>query len=330
MDMVLIIIASTVAFGVPLMLVALGGMFTERSGVINIALEGIMVFGGLFGTLFLRLMIGSAFIENSPHLVVFIGMLIAMVSGFFFSMFLAYASIHLKADQIIGGTALNIFAPAFAIMLTWAIQGQGMTDIVMPEIVAMNASSFGLNPETIPAWLNELLSRKMFLTTPFSIVILLMSFIVLYKTKFGLRLRSCGEHPSAADSVGVRVILMRYIGVGISGALAGLGGYAFVMASSNSTFTADVAGYGFLGLAVMIFANWRPFRIMFGALFFSLFKTISAIATQYSHIFPTFGLNKADNLYAMLPYIITIVVLAFTSQKSRAPKAEGMPYDPST
>lgn len=330
MDIILIIIANTVAFGVPLLLVALGGMFTERSGVINIALEGIMVFGGLFGTVFLRLMIGGDMIENSPQWVVFIGMLIAMASGFLFSMLLAYASIHLKADQIIGGTALNIFAPAFAIMVAWAIQGQGMTDIVMPEAVQMSAETFGLNPAAIPGWLNELLSRKMYLTTPVAFVILILSYIVMYKTKFGLRLRSCGEHPSAADSVGIKVIPMRYIGVGISGALAGLGGYAFVMASSNSTFTADVAGYGFLGLAVMIFANWKPFRILGGALFFSLFKTISAIATQYSHIFPTFGLNKPDNLYAMLPYVITIVVLAFTSQKSRAPKAEGIPYDPST
>jgi len=133
-----------------------------------------------------------------------------------------------------------------------------------------------------------------------------------------------------SDPNRIKVLKMRYIGVGISGFLAGIGGFAFVMASSNSTFTADVAGYGFLALAVMIFGNWKPIRILFAALFFSFFKTISALAVdaQLASFFPTFNLQSPENLYKMLPYLITLVVLAFTSKQSRAPKAEGIPYDP--
>ncbi|XMB73178.1 ABC transporter permease [Mycoplasmatota bacterium WC30] len=328
MEIIAIIIANTIAFGIPLLLVALAGMFSERSGVVNIALEGIMVFGSLFGAIFLSTsIVNSGLADSNPQLIVIIAMLISAIAGTLFSLLLAYASIKLKANQIISGTALNMFAPAFAIIIAWAIQGQGLTDIVLPEMVNID---WGLDPASVPLWVDTLLTKKMYITTPLSLVVLLVAFITLYKTKFGLRLRSCGEHPQAADSVGINVIRMRYIGVGISGFLAGIGGFAYVMASSNSTFTGDVAGYGFLALAVMIFGNWKPFKIFFAALFFSFFKTISALAVddQLARFFPTFNLQSPENLYRMLPYLITLVVLAFTSKKSRAPKAEGIPYDP--
>ncbi len=328
MEIIAIIIANTIAFGVPLLLVALAGMFSERSGTINIALEGIMVFGSLFGAIFLSTsIVNSGLAESSPQLVIFLAMLVSAIAGGLFSLLLAYASIKLKADQVISGTALNMFAPAFAIIIAWAIQGQGLTDIVLPEMVNID---WGIDPATVPVWLNTLLTKKMYITTPLSFLVLVAAFITLYKTKFGLRLRSCGEHPQAADSVGINVIRMRYVGVAISGFLAGIGGFAYVMASSNSTFTGDVAGYGFLALAVMIFGNWKPFKIFFAALFFSFFKTISALAVdaQLARFFPTFNLESPENLYKMLPYLITLVVLAFTSKQSRAPKAEGIPYDP--
>jgi ABC-type uncharacterized transport system permease subunit len=330
MDILAIIISSTIAYGVSLLLVALGGMFSERSGVVNIALEGTMIFGALFGSLFLSKMSHNDWAINNPQWATIVGMLIAAISGGAFSMLLAFASIKLKADQTIGGTALNIFAPAFAVIVAWAIQGQGLTDIVMPGFIDLSSASFGIDPATIPAWLDTLLSKKLYITTPISFAILIISYILLYKTKFGLRLRACGEHPQAADSVGIKVNRMRYIGVGISGILAGIGGYAYVMASSNSTFTANVAGYGFLALAVMIFGNWKPLSILGAAFFFSLFKTISALALDdsLSAILPTFNLTEPIYLYRMLPYIITMIVLAFTSKKSRAPKAEGIPYDP--
>jgi simple sugar transport system permease protein len=328
MDIIAIIIANTIAYGVPLLLGALAGMFSERSGIVNIALEGIMIFGSLFGAIFLTSGIASSqFAVNNPQLATILAMLISGVMGCAFSLLLAYAAIKLKADQIISGTALNIFAPAFAVILAWAIQGQGLTDIPLPRFVNLSFIPAGSD---FPNWINILLSKKMYITTPIAFVILIIAFITLYKTKFGLRLRACGEHPQAADSVGIKVLKMRYIGVAISGLLAGIGGFAFVLASSNSTFTAEVAGYGFLALAVMIFGNWKPFKILFASLFFSIFKTIGALSNdvQVSRFFPTFGLTNTDNLYKMLPYLLTLVVLAFTSKQSRAPKAEGVPYDP--
>lgn len=340
MDLLAIIIANTIAFGIPLLLGALAGMFSERSGIINIALEGIMVFGSLFGAVFLTskifdpdtLQTGrgltlamAKLAESNPQLMVLIAMLIAALMGCLFSLLLAYAAIKLKANQVISGTALNIFAPAFAIILAWAIQGQGLTDIPLPDFIDI---TWGLEQGNIPEWIYTLLTKKMYLTTPIAFVILIIAYITLYKTKFGLRLRACGEHPQAADSVGIKVLKMRYIGVAISGILAGIGGFAFVMASSDSIFTGQVAGYGFLALAVMIFGNWKPWRILFAAIFFSFFKTISALTAELSSVLPTFNLNNVDNLYKMLPYLITLLLLAFTSKQSRAPKAEGIPYDP--
>jgi simple sugar transport system permease protein len=328
MDFIALILSSTIAYGVSLLLVALGGMFSERSGIINIALEGIMIFGGMFGSIFLSLVASSSFAQNAPQLAVLIGMLIAAVSGGLLSMLLGYAAIRLKADQTISGTALNIFAPAFAVVLVWAIQGQGLTDIPLPRFINLNAASFGIDAASLPTWLNTLFFKKMFLTIPVAFLILVASAIVLYKTPFGLRLRACGEHPQAADSVGVNVKKMRYSGVIISGVLSGIGGYAFVMVSSNSTFTANVAGYGFLALAVMIFGNWKPISIMGAAFFFAFFKTVSALALDERMAFlPKFGLANPEYLYNILPYVITMLVLAFTSKKSRAPKAEGIPYD---
>ena len=152
---------------------------------------------------------------------------------------------------------------------------------------------------------------------------LAVSAVVLYKTRFGLRLRACGEHPQAADSVGVNVYRMRYAGVAISGALAGVGGLVFVVPTSTN-FNATVAGYGFLALAVLIFGQWRPSRILFAAFFFGLMKTV---ASAYSGIPFLANLRIPNDVYKMVPYVATLIVLAFTSKNSMAPRAEGIPYD---
>lgn len=328
MDFIALILSYTLAYGVSLLLVALGGMVNERSGIINIALEGIMIFGGMFGSLFLSLVAHAPWAISHPQLTVFLGILISAVSGALLSLLLAYASIHLKADQTIAGTALNIFSPAFAVVLVWAIQGQGLTDIPLPRFIAITPETLGIDASTLPSWVDTLFFNKMYLTIPLCFVILVVVWIIMYKTRFGLRLRSCGEHPQAADSVGINVVKMRYAGVLISGLLAGIGGYAFVLTSSNSTFTASVGGYGFLALAVMIFGNWKPWTITGAAFFFAFFKTIAALAMNDRLSFlPKFGLNAPDYLYDILPYLITMLVLAFSSKKSRAPKAEGIPYD---
>lgn len=146
---------------------------------------------------------------------------------------------------------------------------------------------------------------------------------MLYKTKFGLRLRACGEHPQAADSVGINVYKMRYAGVLISGALAGLGGLVFVIPTSTN-FNATVSGYGFLALAVMIFGQWKPLRVLFAAFFFGLMKTI---ASAYSVIPLLSSLNIPSDVYKMIPFIATLIVLAFTSKSSQAPRAVAQPYD---
>jgi len=323
------IMSATVIFAIPLLVVALGGMFSERSGTINIALEGIMIVGALFSCLYLVSADKSGFGAVHPLLAMFIAILVAGLAGIIFSLFLALASVSLKADQTIGGTALNMFAPAFAIVLTWAIQGQGQTTINIPTWVRITQDTFGFTASTNPNFLETFIFKNLYLTTPVVLVLLALSIFIIYKTKFGLRLRACGEHPQAADSVGINVYVLRYIGVAISGLLGGIGGLAFTIAA-GSGFQSTVAGYGFFALAVMIFGNWKPLRIFGAALFFALFKVIGSYSGSIPFI-PSFsGIKSADYIYQMLPYVVTMLVLVFTSRKSRAPKAEGIPYDKST
>lgn len=320
------IISSTIIFAIPLLVVALGGMFSERSGVINIALEGIMIIGALISSLFMNVI--DPFGQQMPLLASLCSLLVAGLAGAVFSLLLAFAAINLRADQTIGGTALNMLAPAFAIVLTWSIQGQGQTTIYTPGWIRITKETLGLENLKLPEFLDILLFRNLYLSTLLVLILLVISIIVLYKTKFGLRLRACGEHPHAADSVGINVYRMRYAGVIISGFLGGIGGLAFTTAA-GAGFQSQVAGYGFLALAVMIFGNWQPVRIFFAALFFAFFKVISS----YSGIIPFLpkfsNIKNSDYIYMMLPYAVTMIVLIFTSKRSRAPKAEGIPYDKS-
>jgi len=314
------VLSATIAFAVPLILVALGGMFSERSGIINIALEGIMIIGALFACLFLSAAEKAGWGGNNPQLTMLAAILVAGGAGIIFSLLLAFASINLKADQTIGGTALNTLAPAFAIVLTWAIQGQGQTTVSIPRWIRIGSIS------AESGFFHRLIFKSMYLTTPIAIILLIIAIIVLYKTRFGLRLMACGEHPQAADSVGINVYKMRYAGVMISGFLGGIGGLAFTVAAGGG-FQSSVAGYGFLALAVMIFGNWNPVKITFAALFFALFKVVGSYASNIPFL-PSFsGIKASQYIYQMLPYIVTMLVLVFTSKKSRAPKAEGVPYD---
>lgn len=318
------ILSATVLFAIPLLLVALGGMFSERSGVINIALEGIMVIGALISILLLRAFDMSGFGTAQPQLAVLIAILVAGLSGAVYSLLLAFASINLKADQTIGGTALNMLAPAFAVVLTWAIQGQGNTTILIPGWVRLTAANVGLAENS--SFFIRLIFKSFYLTTPAALLLMLLSSFVIYKTKLGLRLRACGEHPQAADSVGVNVYRMRYIGVLFSGFLGGIGGLAFTLAA-GSGFQSQVAGYGFLALAVMIFGNWKPLNILGAALFFAFFKIIGSYSASIPFLPDFKQVRSSEYIYLMLPYIVTMIVLILTSKKSRAPKAEGIPYD---
>ncbi len=313
MNVIYFIFQQTMLFTIPLMIVALGGMFSERSGVVNIALEGIMIMGAFTSILFLNLTGG----KMSGQVQLILAIVISMVTGGIFSLTHAYAAINMKADQTISGTALNMFAPAFAIFVARVIQG-------VQQVQFNNTFRIDSVPVLgkIPV-IGPMLFQNAYITTYLGILILIASALVLYKTRFGLRLRACGEHPQAADAAGINVYCMQYAGVVISGALGGLGGLVFVVPTSTN-FNADVAGYGFLAIAVLIFGQWKPWKILGASLFFGLMK---AIAAAYSGIPFLASLGIPSYLYKMVPYIATMVVLMFTSKNSQAPRASGVPFD---
>lgn len=313
MDIIYFIVQQTMFFAIPLLIVALGGMFSERSGVINIALEGIMVMGGFFGIGFMHLFES----RMSGQLLLLLALVISGVTGAIFSLLHAFASINLKADQTISGTALNMFAPAFVVFVARMLQGVQQIqfkDTFHIEKVPVLGS--------IPV-IGPLLFQNCYITTYVGIGIAILSGIVISKTRFGLRLRSCGEHPQAADSVGINVYKIRYAGVMISGALGGIGGLVFIVPTSTN-FNATVAGYGFLALAVLIFGQWRTNKIIAAAFFFGIMKTF---ASAYSVVPGLRSLPISNEIYKMIPYIATLIILAFSSKHSQAPRAEGIPYD---
>ncbi len=300
----------------PLALVALGGLYSEKSGVINIALEGIMVMGAFVSVYFAIQFTG--WFENMPmQAVVLIGLLLGTLIGIIFSLFHAFAAINMKSNQIISATALNLFAAAFAVFTARTIFG--VRRLPFTETTRIREVPY---LSDIPV-IGPILFTNAYLSTYIIIVIFIVSMIVLYKTRLGLRLRSCGEHPQAADSLGVNVYKIRYIGVLLSGALAGMGGAAYAFTFQRQ-FGGDVFGFGFLALAVMISGQWKPMRILVVAFLFSVFRLIS---TQSGTLPGIRELPIPSQVYRMLPYIATLVILAFTSKRSQAPKAAGEPYD---
>ena len=319
MSVVYFIFQQTMFFTIPLLIVALGGMFSEIGGVVNIALEGIMLFGAFFGALFVY------FVQESgmnPQTILLLGMLVAAVAGLIYSLFLSFAAVTMSADQVITGTSLNMIIPAAILLFAkMFFTSDGITtnmNFYIKKIPVLG---------DIPV-LGPLFFQRTYLTVFISLILLIISFIIFYKTKFGLRLRACGEHPQAADSVGINVHRMRYAGTSISGVLGGIGGffYAVGVMDGNVNGHTGVAGFGFLALAVMIFGQWKPLKIFMGAIFFAFLRTL-AYSVSLIPFLNNLGINQ--NYYKMLPYLATMIVLAFTSKKSRAPKAEGIPYDKS-
>ena len=313
MNIIYFLIQQTMFFSIPLLIVALGGMFSERSGVINIALEGIMVMGAFISIGFINVFQDRL----SGQGLFLLAFLVAAVAGALFSLLHAFASVNLKADQTISGTALNMFAPAFALFMARMVQGKSQvpfTDTFHIEKVPVLGD--------IPV-IGPMFFQNCYLSTYIGILIFIAASVLISRTRFGLRLRACGEHPQAADSVGINVYKIRYAGVLISGVLAGVGGLIFVIPTSTN-FNASVEGYGFLALAVLIFGQWRTKGILGAAFFFGILKTL---ASAYSGIPVIKDLPIPNEIYKMLPYVVTLIVLAFSSGKSKAPKAEGIPYD---
>ena len=307
-----LLIQYTLIFASVLILVALGGCFSEHSGVINIGLEGIMVMGALGGALMMKFLPA----DSNAFMMIVLVVLASVIVGMIYSLLLAVAAINFKADQTLVGTAMNLLGTAAATVL----------------VKAMNTAE---NPDNVSSTIQYIEAKKAFIVNIggfefnwfmlLALIALIAAYVTLYKTRFGLRLMACGEHPQAADSVGINVYKMRYAGVIISGMLGGLGGIVYITAGvSEWKFENGVAGFGFLALAVMIFGQWKPTRIALAALLFGLFRALANVYTGFDFLN---ALQLPSSVYNMLPYIISLIVLAFTSKKSRAPKEEGIPYD---
>lgn len=310
----ILLIQYTLIFSSVLILVALGGCFSEHSGVINLGLEGIMVMGALGGALAMKFLP----IAIPGFFYVLLVLLAAILFGVVYSSLLAVACINYKADQTIVGTALNMLGTAAATVLVKAINTAENVNNVSSEIYYVEPK------KKFIAYLGEFEFNWFMVIT---IIALVVAYVVLYKTRFGLRLMACGEHPQAADSVGINVYKMRWAGVLISGAYGGLGGICYILAGvSMWKFEYGVAGFGFLSLAVMIFGQWKPHRIALSALLFGFFRALGNTYTVFGFLV---NLKLPSTVYNMMPYIISLIVLALTSSHSRAPKAEGIPYDKS-
>lgn len=301
--LIVVILASTLRMATPLIFAGLGGVFSEKSGVVNIGLEGMMVMGAFFAVF-------GSYATGSPV----VGILFAAVAGGLLALIHAFLSIHLRADQIISGTAINLFATAFASFLIFKIfKKGGQTDIVT-----------GL-PYNIPGTIKGIPVVGQFIAGLNWFVILAIIFVfvsefVLFKTPLGLRIRAVGEHPKAADTLGISVYKIRYFCVILSGIFAGIGGAALSLGMTPVYKEGMVSGRGFIALAAMIFGNWKPKGTMWACLLFAFGNALEINAQSLS-------LNIPTEIYSMIPYILTMLALAGFVGKTTAPLADGQPYE---
>ena len=299
-----------ISYTIPLLITALGALYCERSGIVNIGLDGLMIIGSFAGALTV-----SKLQANGVPGALWIGLLVAVLIGVLFSLLHAFASINLNADQVISGTAINMMAGALTIYLARNITGSGNIRV-----------SNGFIPKDIPILsdipvIGPLFFTKTYVTTWVVLIILALSIFILYKTSFGLRLRACGEHPQAAVAAGISVFKMRYIGVMISGGMSALGG-AIMLLTFSGEFNGSVAGLGFLALAALIFGQWRPLGILGATFFFGFASTIANV----SQVIPSLA-QIPGVVLKTFPYIVTLIALVLFSKSSQAPKAAGEPFD---
>jgi simple sugar transport system permease protein len=301
-----------IAFTIPLLITALGALFCERSGIVNIGLDGLMIVGSFTAAIVIFRLQGAG-VDTTISL--WIGLLAAVVVGILFSLLHAFASITLSANQVISGTAINMIAGALTIFLARNITGSGNIRIVsgFPQVDIPGLSYIPI--------IGDLFFKKVYITTWLVIAILLLSTFLLYKTAFGLRLRSCGEHPQASEAAGINVYFMRYIGVMISGAFAALGG-ATILVTYTGEFTGNVSGLGFLALAALIFGQWKPFGVLGATLFFGFASTIANV----SQVIPSLA-TIPPVILKTFPYVVTLIALIIFSKSTQAPKAAGETFD---
>lgn len=327
LEVLYFIVPSAIFYAAPLILVALGGVFSERSGVVNIGLEGLMVIGAFVGILF-NLLFADQFGNATP----WIALIAAMVAALLLSLVHAVASISFRADQVVSGVAINLLAIALALYLVKRIFDKGQTDFITERFPRFNPSLEDI-PYIGPRWFSEvpplseipfigpLFFTQVYMTSVFAIAMAFIAWFIIYKTPFGLRLRSVGEHPMAADTMGINVIKMRYVAVMISGALAGIGGAIYAQTVSGDFGHATINGQGFMALAAMIFGKWHPLGAMGAALFFGLAQSLSIAGSSIPFI------QDVPNVFLLiLPYVLTIFALAGFIGRANAPKANGKPY----
>lgn len=311
MDTFLNLFPYAIAFTIPLLITSLGGLFSERGGVVNIGLEGLMIIGSFASALVINIL--QDYMPQTTA--IWIGLVAAVIAGALFSLLHAFASINLNANQVISGTAINMIAGALTVFMARSITGSGNIRIRM-----------GFSRFSIPFLQDIPLIGKMFFTNSYAstylvVAILIISWFVIYKTAFGLRLRSCGEHPQAADAAGINVHIVRYIAVIISGAFAGLGG-GIILVTYSGEFNGSVAGLGFLALAALIFGQWKPIGILGATFFFGFASTVANVSQAVPVLASIPGI-----ILKVFPYVMTLIALIIFSKRSRAPKAVGEPFD---
>ncbi len=301
----LTLVASALRATTPLLLAALGGLFSERSGVVNIALEGIMLFGALTAAL-VTYYVELPYVRDAPGTSVWyapwLGLLAAMVVGALVGGIHAVVSIRYKADQIISAVAINLMAI-------------GVPAVILTGLFGNNTTS-GTITNRMPLW-----SVGPFTFSPlvyFAFALVPIVWFVVFRTPFGLRLRAVGEHPEAADSVGISVTRMRYIGVMLSGVLAALGGAYLSIGAFNQFITEMSGGRGFIALAALIFGKWHPLGVLGATLLFGAFQALETQLGGSALLPPT--------VVQSLPFILTMIVLAGFVGRSVAPKAIGKPF----
>jgi len=312
LEVLYFIVPSALFYAAPLILTAIGGVFSERSGVVNIGLEGMMVIGAFIGILF-NLFFDDTFGSMTP----WIALLAAMVAGAIFALFHAVAAITFRADQTISGVAINMLGLALALFLTKLIfEGKGQTDYITERF-----ARFGVPYLKEIPFIGPMFFKDLYGTTILAILVAIIAWVIIYKTPFGLRLRAVGEHPMAADTMGVNVNRLRYIAVMVSGALAGIGGAIYSQTITGDFSHSTITGQGFMALAAMIFGKWHPLGAMGAAIFFGFAQSLARVGSgiPFFEDIPTVYLQ-------ILPYVLTILALAGFIGKAIAPKASGIPY----
>lgn len=312
MTLLLTVVSTTLVYSAPMIFTSIGGTFSERSGIVNVGLEGIMVMGA-FSSIVFNLFTAHIFHGATPWL----GLLVGGLVGVLFSLMHAVATINWRTDHIISGTVLNLMAPALGVYLTKLIfAGKGQTDIIQQPLA--NVTMPGLS--NIPV-IGPIFFRNTSLVAYFGIFVAIFSWWVLKYTRFGLRLRSVGEHPEAADSVGISVYKYRYMGVMLSGLLGGIGGAIMAESITLNFSVSTIVGQGFMSLAAMIFGKWNPIGAMGAAIFFGFAQSL-AIIGKYIPVIA----NVPNVWFTLAPYLITIIVLVAFIGKSQAPAADGSTF----